>query len=138
MTHRTIGRLATEACVSVETIRYYERLGLIEKPRPGCGSKWRVYEDRAVWALRYVRIAQDLGFSLAEIGELLGAASQGPPLFCRTVRAAVTGKLAQVDKDIAALQARRAAIIGFLDACGKRDDSPDCPIFQHLRPGETR
>ena len=133
---RTIGRLAKEVGVSVETVRYYERRGLMEQPRALGAAKWRVYPDRALWILRYVKIAQDLGFSLAEVAELLKVASVAPPAFCLNIRAAVSRKLDQVDRDLSELQARRIAIVEFLEACAKRNDGPKCPIFMHLN-GET-
>ena len=73
---RTIGRLAEEAGVHVETVRYYERRGILRQPeRPDNG--WRVYGDEALRTLRFVKRAQWLGFSLDEIEELL--ALRGTP-----------------------------------------------------------
>ncbi len=138
MTQRTIGRLAKEVGVNVETVRYYERLGLIEKPQTTVGTKWRVYQDRALWALRYVKLAQQMGFSLAEISDLLGAKSREPPEFCRGIRAAVSGKLAQVEAELEVLQLRRQSLIDFMHACAKRAGGPQCPIFLNLRKKESR
>jgi MerR family mercuric resistance operon transcriptional regulator len=67
---RTIGRLAEEAGVHVETVRYYERRGILEQP-PKPDNGWRVYGDEALETLRFVKRAQWLGFSLDEIEELL-------------------------------------------------------------------
>ncbi len=71
---RTIGRAAKEAGVHVETIRYYERMGLIARPRAAGG--YRVYPDETVRRLRFIRNAQKLGFSLKEVGELTGLATK--------------------------------------------------------------
>jgi DNA-binding transcriptional MerR regulator len=132
MSNRTIGVLAKEVGISVEAVRYYERLGLIEKPRTSGRSKWRIYEDRALWALRYVKLAQDFGFSLAEIADLLSSAHEPPPAFCRSLRARVSTKLLDVERQIAELQSRRQAIVEYLAGCAARDGSPNCPIFKHL------
>jgi MerR family copper efflux transcriptional regulator len=135
MTNRTIGVLAKEVGISVEAVRYYERLGLIEKPRTSGRSKWRIYEDRSMWALRYVKLAQDFGFSLAEIADLLLGAQEPPPVFCRNLRARVSNKLVEVEREIAALQSRRQAIMEYLAGCAARDGRPECPIFKHLANG---
>ena len=72
----TIGRLAETAGVNVETVRYYERRGLLEQPpRPGQG--YRQYSDADVWRLQFIRRGKDLGFTLAEIAELLGPEGDG-------------------------------------------------------------
>src|SRR3546814_18803739 len=71
MTRFTIGRAAKAANISVETIRFYERRGLIAQPRKPAGGGAREYDEDAVARIRFVRQAQDIGFSLREIGELL-------------------------------------------------------------------
>src|SRR3546814_7870349 len=69
MTRFTIGRAAKAANISVETIRFYERRGLIAQPRKPAGGGAREYDEDAVARIRFVRQAQDIGFSLREIGE---------------------------------------------------------------------
>ncbi len=70
MSGRTIGQLAREACVNVETIRYYQRRGLIPQPQAVDG-RWRHYGDEAFFLLRFIKLMQRLGFSLREIQALL-------------------------------------------------------------------
>ena len=68
---RTIGKLAKEAGVNVETIRFYERRGLLRQPRlPTSG--WRVYDDSAVWVIHYIKLGRQLGFSLGEPENVAG------------------------------------------------------------------
>ncbi|HKA04646.1 MAG TPA: MerR family transcriptional regulator, partial [Acidimicrobiales bacterium] len=87
----TIGALATAAGISVETIRYYERRGLL--PAPGrTGAGYRQYSGDDLWRLGFIRRAKDLGFTLAEITELLGRRTDRSVL---EVLAAAQAKLAQ-------------------------------------------
>lgn len=92
---RTIGRLAGEAGVSVETIRYYERRGLLRQPRRESGG--REYGDEALWVVRYVKAAQSWGLSLKAIESLLSSAEQSPN-FCASVRATAAAKIAEIDE----------------------------------------
>jgi DNA-binding transcriptional MerR regulator len=135
MSKRTIGRLAKESGVGVETIRYYERRGLIERPPRLRGAGWRAYEDRAFWTLRYIRIGQELGFTLKEMAELLAGAADGAPKFCLRMRAAVRQKLTEVEEELQRLGHRRQALTEFLDACTKRSGT-HCPILIHLEASE--
>src|SRR3546814_14617409 len=86
MTRFTIGRAAKAANISVETIRFYERRGLIAQPRKPAGGGAREYDEDAVARIRFVRQAQDIGFSLREIGELLSLRAD-PGADCAAVRA---------------------------------------------------
>src|SRR5690242_14840805 len=110
---RTIGRLASEAGVSVETVRYYERRGLLQQPRRDTGG--REYSDEALWIIRYVKTAQGLGMSLKSIETLLRSAEQSPN-FCASVRAAARDKIAEIDATMAALSEQRRGLSEFVDA----------------------
>lgn len=115
----TIGRLARAAGVSVETVRYYERRGLLEQPDRGNG--YRRYSDADRERLRFVRRAKDLGFTLAEIKELLVAAE------CRSasgILAAARSKLDEVEERIAALGSLRTRLDRLVRTCERDDD--DC------------
>src|SRR4051794_2153554 len=95
----TIGTLATKADVNVETVRYYERRGLLEQPeKPGDG--YRRYGTEDLRRLQFVRRAKDLGFTLAEIADLLDAAATQS---ADDVLAAARAKVAAVDAELAAL-----------------------------------
>lgn len=86
MTRLTIGRAAKAANVNVETIRFYERRGLITQPRKPAGGGAREYDDYTIARVRFVRQAQDIGFSLREIAELLSLRAD-PGADCAAVRA---------------------------------------------------
>jgi DNA-binding transcriptional MerR regulator len=122
------GQVADAAGVNVETLRYYERRGIIPEPERSLGGH-RVYSEATVTTLRVIKAAQRLGFTLDEVAELLAAAGHqhGRGLLSRT-----ESKLAEVDQKIADLQVIRAALIAARDA-GCDDlmqcaESDCCPI----------
>ena len=116
----TIGNLARAAGVSVETVRYYERRGLLERPVRH-GSEYREYSEGDVTRLRFIRRAKTLGFTLAEIRELLPSAATG---CVGEVLTAARAKLAQVDADIAERETLRTRLARLVDACAGGSD--DC------------
>jgi MerR family mercuric resistance operon transcriptional regulator len=132
MPNRTIGELAGEAGVGVETIRYYERIGLIPKPRQMFRG-WRRYPQETLRLLQYIRQGQSLGFSLLQIADLLAKTRDGAPRFCVSFRAAVEEKIAEIDQKIAALSQHRAQLQDFVVACRQREASNQCPILESLR-----
>ncbi len=93
----TISRAAEQAGVGVETIRFYERRGLIDQPPQPLGGGYRVYDDALVGRVRFIRQAQELGFSLHEIGELLSLWAD-PAADCADVRARAAAKRTEVDR----------------------------------------
>jgi MerR family mercuric resistance operon transcriptional regulator len=98
----TIGKAARKAGVGVETIRFYERKGLIDRPpRPNVGG-FRVYPVETVERIRFIRQAQELGFSLREILELLSLRAD-PESDCADVRERAEAKLREVTRKIAGL-----------------------------------
>jgi MerR family mercuric resistance operon transcriptional regulator len=129
---RTIGRLAAEVGVSVETVRYYERRGLLDRPSGGDGM--RVYPERALWRLRYLRIAQSWGFTLKEAAGLLGQAERTPS--CASLRAAAAAKREELDRRILELQGQRDSLAEFIDACAAHPADHICPIHANLTSGE--
>ena len=131
-TRRTIGRLAREAGVGVETIRFYERRGLIARPpRPADGG-WRHYDDAALVVLRYVRLAQGLGFTLKDVEQLIARIAQGDGAFCAAVRDTAEAKLAGVRAEIATLTEQATRLQDFLVACRARAASGPCPVLANL------
>ena len=133
---RTIGRLAKEAGVGVETIRFYERRGLLEQPsRPREGG-YRHYEDDAVRLLRYVRLAQTLGLTLKEIEQLLLRSRETQSTFCHAVRETIEAKLATVRTERATLLRLETELAAFLTSCAARDPDLPCPILAGLRHAE--
>lgn len=120
----TIGALAKAGEVGVETVRYYQRRGLLpEPPRPQ--GEARRYGPEDVRRLRFIRSAQGAGFTLEEIGELLALdASQDRP----RARALAAARLAALDQKIAELQQARAALTRLATACASGGAGP-CPII---------
>lgn len=126
----TIGKLAAAAGVGVETVRFYERKGLIERPaRPAAG--YRVYSKEAIARLAFVREAQDVGFTLKEIRDLL-ALRANPAADCAAVRARARTKLAQLEGRIARCQRMRATLRALLAECPGRGELAQCSIVEAL------
>lgn len=132
----TIGRLAREGQVNVETIRYYERRGLLPRP-PRRPSGYRIFPASAVQMLRFVKSAQEIGFSLKEIKELLSLRIQ-PGRTCADVRNRAEQKIAEIDRKILALEAMRKALVRLKAACSGRGPVSDCPILESLESGGNR
>ncbi len=126
---RTIGRLAKEAGVGVETIRFYERRGLIEQPRKSEGP--RHYDDRTLAMLRYLRLAEQLGFSLKEIQALQGKLKDGQT-FCASLRAMVEEKLASLAREAEAIVRLQGELKAVLPRCRARDPDLPRPIVEEL------
>jgi len=123
----TIGRLARAAGVNVETVRYYQRIGLIaEPPRPAQG--FRSYPPGTVERITFIKRAQALGFSLAEIGELLELGDGR----CADVRARAEAKRAMVAARIGELEALRDTLDALIEACRAGHDETHCPIVETL------
>lgn len=134
----TIGQLADRAEVGVETVRFYERRGLIEDP-PRRSSGYRQYPPETLDRLRFIRRAKELGFSLDEIGELLLLRSHSAENR-EQVRAKARAKVRDIDQRIADLTRMRRALAQLAEACAQGHDSEDCPILEALEGGaeETR
>jgi MerR family mercuric resistance operon transcriptional regulator len=130
----TIGQIARAAGASVETIRFYEREGLIGRPARSA-SGYRNFAPEAVRRLRFIRQAKELGFSLGEIKELL-ALRVTPTKSCGDVRVRAEHKIAEVNQRIAALKRIRGALVGLAAACTGRGPTTDCPILEALESGE--
>lgn len=127
----TIGRAAEGAGVGVETIRFYERRGLIDQPRKPARSGFRTYPDNVVPRLRFIRRAQAMGFSLGEIGELLSLRA-APAADCGKVREHAASKLAEVDRKLGELHRMRAALEVVVAACPARGALRRCTILEAL------
>jgi MerR family mercuric resistance operon transcriptional regulator len=123
----TIGQLASSAEVNVETIRYYERRGLIERPdKPASG--YRKYSDEVLHRLLFIRRAQTLGFKLDEIENLLFL-SVG---HCTEIQSIAEHKLDQVTNKIKDLQKLENVLRDLVWQCGERVDKTHCPIVDAL------
>lgn len=123
----TIARLAAAAGVGVETVRFYQRKGLL--PVPLAVGKVRDYDAVHIDRLRFIRTAQRAGFSLKEIAELLALDAGLDPSHDRTrVQALTRARLAALDAEMAELAAARTALSGLLDECTSGKAGP-CPII---------
>lgn len=126
----TIGELARLAGIGVETVRYYEREGLLERPKRPLGGI-RTYSARSAAELAFVHEAKELGFTLREIRDLV-ALRADPATDAAAVRGRTTAKLAQVEKEFARIERKRATLRELLARCPGRGDLGRCPILQAL------
>ena len=129
MRPRTIAGLARDGGVSVETVRYYQRRGLLETPERTGGDSYgggiRRYGDEAVQRLRFIRAAQAAGFTLEQIGELLTLDATDDRA---RARALAQERLAALDAKIAELETARASLRRLASACSATTPGP-CPII---------
>jgi MerR family mercuric resistance operon transcriptional regulator len=124
----TIGRLAKAAGVNVETIRYYQRRGLIDEPTKPPGGHRR-YRAMVVQQIEFIRRAQQLGFSLAEVKELLDLSHGRSTAKCRVI---AEKKVASVDVHIAHLSKMRSRLKKLILASKKSGGTGFCPIIAEL------
>lgn len=120
-------QVAERARVNAQTLRYYERRGLLAEPPRSAGG-YRDYPDSAVAVLRFIKRAQELGFSLDEIEELLALAEGGPDS-CDTVRHLAASHMAEMDRKIADLQRMRASLNSLVATCERPRSDRSCPLL---------
>ena len=125
----TIGGLARAAGVGVETVRYYQRRGLLPEPARPPGEVRRYGEDD-LRRLRFIRSAQAAGFTLAEIGELIALDSTDDRARARELAQA---RVAAIDEKIDELRQARDALAGLASACASKRGGP-CPILRAFDP----
>jgi MerR family mercuric resistance operon transcriptional regulator len=126
----TIGELAKQANVHVETLRYYERRGLIPRPHRTV-SNYRVYSFEDLRRVKFVKQAQGLGFTLKEIKKLLTLRAT-PRARCADVRAYASQKIEDIDAKIHSLARMRKALHNLLDECSGKGPATECPILESL------
>jgi Hg(II)-responsive transcriptional regulator len=130
------GELAAHAGVNVQTVRFYERRGIL--PKPGrTSSGYRVYSTAAVRLIRFIKRAQELGFTLDEIEELLRLRSNRRAS-CSAAKAAGEAKMTAVDAKIASLKAMKRALAVLLASCERNDHNRECPILEALEAPDER
>jgi MerR family transcriptional regulator, copper efflux regulator len=130
MERLTIGQLAKQARVNRETVRYYERRRLLQRPSRSI-TGYRVFSDDALERLRFIRHAKMLGFSLEEIRELLALRIHSIDT-CDRVRERTQAKIADIDRKIEALQQMRRVLSELVAACSRRQRTEECPILGSL------
>ena len=126
----TIGQLAERARVNVQTIRYYERRGLLREPER-TASNYRVYGGDTVRRVRFIKRAQELGFTLKEIAELLALRATRRSS-CAEVRARSQAKMRDIDEKLRTLAAMRKALDWLVRECSGRGPVTECPILETL------
>jgi Hg(II)-responsive transcriptional regulator len=124
-----IGEAAAAASVTVQTLRYYERRGLLDKPKRQ-PSGYRAYTDETVRIVRFIKRAQELGFTLSNIEPLLRLTVEHSP--CKEVQSVARAKLTELDEKIEALEAMRRALVDLLAQCRRRNRLVCCPLLDAL------
>jgi MerR family copper efflux transcriptional regulator len=125
-----IGQLARQAGVPIDTVRYYERQHLLPTAQRSAGG-YRVFSDSDLTRLQFIRRAKALGFSLDEIGELLGLSDQRGQDMAQ-VRDSAVHKLSDIEQRIDELQRMHAALKQLVDACPGHGGLEQCPILAAL------
>ena len=136
--HLTIGRVARAAGVAIDTIRYYEREGLLPEPERRL-SGYRDYAPDAITRLRFIRRAKELGFTLGEIRELLAllALSADRERGVRGVRQRAETRLAEIERRIRELKRVQRGLKNLIDACPGNGAPERCPILTALSHEES-
>jgi len=126
---QTISKVAKALAINVETVRFYERRGLIEQPeKPAVG--YRHYPDNTVNRIRFIKRSQELGFTLDEIAKLLSLNDRP----CDQVLDLAERKLCAVKEKMADLRRLEKALKALLARCHSNDDDSHCPIIDSLQP----
>ncbi|RMF21439.1 MAG: heavy metal-responsive transcriptional regulator [Deltaproteobacteria bacterium] len=131
----TIGTVAKQAGVTVDTIRFYEKQGLLA-PRRRRASGYREYDGEAVRRLRFIRRAKDLGFTLGDIRELL-ALKVDRRASCARVKRRAEAKITEIEEKIRTLRKMKNALARLTRACDERAPTSECPILDALEQGEN-
>jgi DNA-binding transcriptional MerR regulator len=126
-----IGEAARRSGVSIETIRYYERAGIVPPPERSASGR-RLYDHGAVARLRFIRRSRDLGFSIPDIRALIALTADGP-LACADAQRIGAHHLARTRQRIADLRALEAALEELVELCDA--GRPECPLLRRLLEG---
>lgn len=132
----SIGQLAGKSGFGIETIRFYERNGLIDEP-PRKSSGYRQYPENAISRLQFIRRAKELGFSLKEIKELLSLGTD-PTTTCADIRSRAEAKIADIEGKIQSLKSIKSALTRLTKSCGGKGPVSECPIWEALERKERR
>ena len=134
MSRLTTSEVAKQGGVNLETVRYYERRGLLPKP-PRTATGYRAFEPDAVRRLRFIRHAQALGFSLHEIKELLALRVKAG-VSSADVRRRAEAKLVDIDEKLKTLRAMKKVLTRFTESCSGTGPISRCPILAALEREE--
>jgi Hg(II)-responsive transcriptional regulator len=125
-----IGQLAQKTNTDVQTIRYYERQGLIAEPQRTV-SNYRVYDNNAIARLTFIRRAKDIGFSLNDIKVLLKLAD-GEVRRCVDIKEFAETRLAKIRLQISDLKTMERTLLNLVNQCAHSDKINECPILELL------
>jgi MerR family copper efflux transcriptional regulator len=125
----TIGKAAKQAGLSVDTLRYYEREGLLPRPRR-TASGYRLYDEAAIARLRFINRAKTLGFTLAQIRELLQLNDGGGER--KSVRVIARARVEEIARKIEDLERMRAMLEHLVSECDGHGKLAGCPIIEAL------
>lgn len=128
--------VAAAANVNPQTLRYYERRGLLPEPERRL-SGYRDYRPDAVRTIRFIKRAQDLGFTLADIEELLHLADGGPDS-CDGVKTMATAKINDLEQRIADLRSMRDGLARLVETCEEPRAQRECPLLLAIEHEETQ
>jgi MerR family mercuric resistance operon transcriptional regulator len=126
----TIGRLAKQAGVNLETVRFYERKGLLPRP-PRSASGYRLFPEEAARRLKFIRRAQELGFSLAEIAELLSLRVSRRTTSAE-IRARAEAKITDIEAKMRSLESMKKTLRKLTKVCDGCAPIAQCPILESL------
>jgi MerR family mercuric resistance operon transcriptional regulator len=129
MSRMLIGTISSKTDVPIETIRYYERVGILPQPDRSEGGQ-RLYDSSQIRRISFVKRCRDLGFSLKEIGNLLALVDEGDQT-CKEVYSVTTKHLENVRKKLADLKKLERVLKEMPGLCS-RGSKPDCPIIEAL------
>lgn len=131
-----IGEVAARAGVGVQTLRYYERRGLLAEPRR-TASGYRLYPNEAVRVVRFIKRAQGIGFSLSEIERLLELRDDRVSS-CEDVRELALAKIGVVEQKVRQLTGLKKALLRLVESCERGDQDRECPILEALEDRADR
>jgi MerR family copper efflux transcriptional regulator len=131
----TIGHLAREAGINLETVRYYERQGLLPKP-PRSAFGYRLFPSEAARRLRFIQRAKELGFSLREIQELLSL-RVSPTTKSAEIRARAEAEIADIEAKIRSLERMKKTLRNLTKSCAGCGPVAECPILESLDKGNA-
>lgn len=129
----TIGQVAKAAKVNVETVRYYEKVGLIPQP-PRTESKYRLFPSEVIQRIKFIKKAQDLGFTLSEIKTLLYI-SDSKDFDCREVQQFAFQKLDEIELKIHDLLEMKSILQDLTNRCPGQGSIGECPIIKEFKEG---
>ena len=130
-----IGETAVQAGVNVQTLRFYEKRGLLRPPSRSA-SGYRSYGKESVQVVRFIKHAQELGFTLADVESLLRLAAGGRGN-CRAVRNLAANKLSDLDRKITMLQSMRTSLQRLVETCDRPRGRRECPLLDALEEAAT-